>query len=161
MSIEELIAIIRDRFEYRDGGFWNRYMYAYRIKAGNRAGSYDSEGYRQIVICGKTYFEHRLVFLLHNNRWPSGEIDHINRIRDDNRIENLRDVSGSENQQNKSQARRTNRLGIMGVRKSGASKFTSQIKIKDKIVHLGTFSTAEEASLAYWAAKKLHHSVLI
>ena len=46
---------------------------------------------------GNKVLAHRLAWLLHHGEWPKGDIDHINRNRSDNRIENLRDVSRSAN----------------------------------------------------------------
>ena len=54
-------------------------------------------GYRYGSIFGRKYYAHRLVWLLHYGHWPQFHVDHINGIRTDNRIENLRDVSRSEN----------------------------------------------------------------
>jgi hypothetical protein len=66
------------------------------------AGSIKNNGYRQIWIDGKRYGAARLAWLYVHGEWPKNEIDHINRLRDDNRLVNLRDVTSSENQNNKS-----------------------------------------------------------
>ena len=60
-----------------------------RETKGKKAGSFATKGYRVVVINKKTYKEHRLVWLYHYGHMPKDQIDHINRIRDDNRIENL------------------------------------------------------------------------
>lgn len=54
------------------------------------AGAKETRGYRQIRIDGILFMAHRLVWLMIRNEWPLDDIDHINRNRDDNRIENLR-----------------------------------------------------------------------
>lgn len=73
-----------------------------RIVRGAVAGSDNGDGYIQICVNGHRYLAHRLVWLFHHGSWPTHEIDHINRNRTDNRIENLRDLPRSENVKNKS-----------------------------------------------------------
>jgi hypothetical protein len=70
--------------------------------AGEVAGFMDGGGYRQIRIDGKHYRAARLAWLYVYGEWPQNEIDHINRVRTDNRLVNLRDVTSSENQNNRS-----------------------------------------------------------
>ena len=72
------------------------------VRAGDIAGSIDNQGYVSITIKGKRYSLHRLAWLYTYGHFPKQQIDHINRIRNDNRIINLRDVSGKVNMSNKS-----------------------------------------------------------
>lgn len=60
-------------------------------------GHVSRQGYRRVLVNGKKYLAHRLVWLLYTRQWPSGEIDHINNLKDDNRPINLRDVTAAEN----------------------------------------------------------------
>ena len=69
-------------------------------KNGKRSGSSRMDGYRQMKIGGKMYLEHRVVWFAVHGEWPDGEIDHINRVRDDNRVENLRVTNRSHNMSN-------------------------------------------------------------
>ena len=71
---------------------WNKRL------SGKKAGSINKNGYRTISVFGKVYYAHRLAFAFLNNRWPKKEIDHINLNRADNRRENLRRTSQTENQ---------------------------------------------------------------
>lgn len=84
--------------------------------AGSVAGHIDkSNGYSRINFArGKQYRSHRLAWLYMTGSWPTQHIDHINRVRSDNRFSNLRDVSVSANQLNKKVARNSS-SGITGV----------------------------------------------
>ncbi len=74
------------------------------IKKGSIAGyQRPNDSYIQIRMEGKSYLAHRLAWLFHYGKYPKGEIDHINRVRNDNRILNLRDVSHFDNMQNGSE----------------------------------------------------------
>jgi hypothetical protein len=65
--------------------------------AGEVAGCRTSRGYWRVGVDRVEYKAHRLVWLHVYGEWPSKQIDHINRNACDNRIENLRDVTASEN----------------------------------------------------------------
>jgi len=91
-------------------------------------------------------------------------VDHINRIKTDNRIENLRAATQAQNSQNRSS--RGNRLGARGVylnKDAGRDKkpYTSHIMINRKLHWLGNFVSIEEASTAYQAAAKKYHGDFI
>ena len=90
---------------------------AQRIKIGEEAFRYDENGYKRLTINKKLTSCHRIIWEMHNGDIPKGMcIDHINRVRDDNRIENLRLVTQTENALN-SKLKATNTLGIKGVYK--------------------------------------------
>jgi hypothetical protein len=130
---------------------------SFNIKIGDEAGCIDtSTGYRKIRINNKLYYSHRLAWLYHFGIFPKNKIDHINGIRDDNRIENLRDVSDSENAQNQRVAMCTNKLGILGVCKH-RGRFRATIKTNDVQTFLGYFDTPEKAYMAYLEAKRELH----
>jgi len=119
-------------------------------KPGMKAGFKDTYGHLGIEIDGKRYLSHRLAWLYVYGKWPDRQIDHINRIRDDNRIQNLRDVHGVVNANNKGNYR-NNTTGFKGVTiKNG--RFIAQIKIDGKCKYFGSFETSEKASEAYQKA---------
>ena len=125
-------------------------------RAGNLAGYVDAGGYRQIKIDGRMYLAHRLAWLYVHRRWPVAEIDHMNGLRDDNRLANLREVTHSENLQNQRRARRDSKTGLLGTSPKGR-KFQATIKLNGKARHLGYFDTAELAHEAYIDAKRRLH----
>jgi len=118
-------------------------------KIGVRAGHLQTNGYRRIVINGRKYLESRLAFFYMKGRWPDPEVDHKNRIPNDNRWDNLRESTRSQNNQNKTR-KSTNKYKCLpiGVYHSG-KKFRARANINGKFAHLGTFDTAEKASKAY------------
>ena len=71
------------------------------IKVGTQAKSLDTKGYVTVCVKGKQYKGHRVAWYLYYGSWPTGVIDHINRDKSDNRIENLRDVTPSVNNLNR------------------------------------------------------------
>ena len=152
---EALIATINERYDYKDGGLWVKKQFNSQSKVGTRAGSYLVDGYRQVRVNGKQYREHHLVWLLHTGKLPSMELDHANCVRDDNRIENLRECTRAQNMQNRRFAMKGNKTGLIGVT-SHYNKFRALITRNGKKTHLGLFDTAELAHQAYMAAQKAH-----
>lgn len=81
---------------------------------GSLAGHKTKAGYVELNVCGARIHAHRAAWLYTHGTMPSAEIDHINRVRWDNRIENLRDVGRSDNALNVSM-RKSNTSGHTGV----------------------------------------------
>jgi hypothetical protein len=108
-------------------------------------GSTNNDGYISISIDNKRYQAHNLVWLYVYGKFPSQQIDHINGVKDDNRLENLREVSHAENQRNKKLDSR-NKFGYPGIRKGKKiGTYKACIGINKTELHLGTFKTLEEA----------------
>ena len=125
-------------------------------RVGEEAKSLDVSGYVQVNIAGTMVKGHRLAWLIHYGEWPSDHIDHINGIRHDNRIVNLRAVSGTVNTQNKRKAMPSSKTGVLGVVKVGA-RYQANIHHKRKKHYLGTFDNPDEAHAVYVAAKRQLH----
>lgn len=115
---------------------------------GSVAGHLANCGYFTIMVDGKAYYAHRLAWLLHTGKWPKHEIDHINRVRSDNRIENLREATKSQNKIN-SDIWRNNKSGYKNVHFHKATKkWAAEVKRNGKTQHIGLFVTPEAANLA-------------
>lgn len=117
--------------------------------------SFYNDGYKRCNIGNKNVLLHRIIaylFLGLNIEDKTQEIDHINCIRNDNRIENLRIVTHQQNMLNK-----TNTKGYH-FRKD-RNKWRAVIKINKKQIYLGLFDTEEEASQAYLDAKQKYHLI--
>lgn len=106
-----------------------------RIKIGSIAGTIRDNGYIKIIIDGQLYFAHRLAWLYVTGEWPKQNIDHKNGIKNDNKFDNLREATHSENGQNRaSYGKKSPAKGIYHCR----GKFAVRIA-------LGTYNTIEEA----------------
>lgn len=94
----------REHFDYRDGVlYWKKKLpHATNISIGCKAGSVEPiMKYIRIKFKGKCYLRSRLVFLWHHGRWPEPECDHIDKNRQNDKIENLREASHSLNMINR------------------------------------------------------------
>lgn len=120
------------------------------------AGGICKAGYNRILIQGKLYIASRLAWLYTYGEYPREDIDHINGIRHDDRVSNLRTISKSGNMQNRSVLSSTNSTGFVGVYKR-RDNFSAEIRLNRKVIYLGMFPTAKEASSAYVEAKKKFH----
>lgn len=117
-------------------------------KAGDVAGRLHAEGYWESQLMGKLMKAHRIIWALHHGDWPNGQIDHINGIRSDNRIENIRDVNGGANQRNKKMTSR-NSSGFTGVSfHSGSGRWRARIKVGGIEKCIGYFEDKNAASIA-------------
>ena len=126
------------------------------IMAGTIAGTITHGGYVQIHIDGKTYLAHRLAFLYQDEKFPENEVDHINHIRDDNRLCNIRLSTHHENHKNLSLAK-NNKSGVMGVFfDKSRNKWLSRIKLNQKTIHLGRFDKKEDAIKSRKIAESMH-----
>lgn len=110
-------------------------------------------GYRQGAIDGIMLAAHRVVWAICNGEWPTNDIDHINGVRSDNRIANLRDVPHRTNQRNM-RRHRSNTSGVVGVNYHKRDKaFRAFIEIDGRSLHLGNFKSFDEAVAARKAAE--------
>ena len=119
------------------------------IKVGDVAGNKNDEGYIVFMVKRKQYKAHRLSYLYMTGNFPKNSIDHINHIRHDNRWTNLRDATHSQNQANRVK-HKNNKSGYKGVCWSKTNKrWCAVIVYMKKKMHLGYYTTPQEASEAY------------
>ena len=129
-----------------------------KIVVGSIAGSKNPRGYIKIRIDKIAYSAHRLAWLYMYGCWPAKQIDHINRVKNDNRIENLRDVSQQNNVWNVSTPKH-NKSGLMGVcYVKRDNRWLAQIKKNRKTIYIGSFVDANEAHQAYLKVKNSIHN---
>jgi hypothetical protein len=126
------------------------------VTTGQPCGYVRASGYRTIMFGKTNYAAHRLAWLYVYGEWPRTFVDHINGVRDDNRIANLREATKSQNGENQRRAKSGSSSGLLGAHPHG-SGFRSSIVQNGVTIRLGTFRTAEEAHHAYLSAKRALH----
>lgn len=119
---------------------------------GKSAGS-TKTGYVMIKIDGQKYKAHRLAWLMITGEWPNHRIDHADGNPFNNKWENLRPCDQTLNNANrKRNAGKALPKGVRQIR----GRFQARIKVKNKLISLGCFSSADEAQAAYAEAAKKH-----
>lgn len=124
--------------------------------AGKPAGNVD-QGYVRIGLFGRRFKAHVLAWLIMSGEWPGGEVDHINRVRNDNRWVNLRLANDHQNACNRS-LRSDNSTGHVGVTiRPDTGRYQASICHLGRKHHIGVFDTIQEAAAARDAAAiRLH-----
>ena len=136
-----------------DTGVFTWVVAAGCVNAGDIAGGRKQNGYRYIKINGTLYLEHRLVWMFVYGYFPENDIDHINRVRDDNRISNLREVSQQCNSRNTGNPC-DNTSGVKGVYFSKTrNKWQASIAVNQRRFFLGRYKNFDDAVLARFAAE--------
>lgn len=118
--------------------------------AGKVAGNTSPNGYSQVQIMDKNYRTHRVIWAMVYGVWPDGDIDHINGVRDDNRLENLRVVDRSTNLKNMKQRK----SHITGVYRGKSRPWRAIIQVNGEQKSLGSFDCFCDALKARKKAEK-------
>ena len=168
----KLYRLFLESFDYRDGDlYWKeRPLSHFKTQnsmnifnarfAGQKAGHISNNGYEMIAISGKRILTHRIIFFICNGFLPD-LIDHIDGNRLNNRIENLRVCSLSQNQHN-SKTPKHNTSGVKGGSfRKGRNKFQVHIKVHGERKYLGTFKTIEEATAVRIEAANKYHGEFV
>ncbi len=109
------------------------------------AGTIDpTNGYKKVSLSGVYYYCHRIAMAMFHGRWPEHEVDHINGVRSDNRIVNLRFATRRENAKN-TRTPITNTSGHAGVTLSKSGTWCARIYHENKAITLGTFADKDQA----------------
>lgn len=139
---------LRETLSYdREAGRFTWRINRGKAKVGAEAG-YFNGGYRYINIRWGSFPAHRLAWLYVHGRWPEGEIDHKNLNRSDNRFDNLREATGTQNMANRKGWSSTGYKGVWTVK----NRFVASIDCCGQRYYIGCFETAEEAGAAYLKA---------
>ncbi len=115
-------------------------------------------GYCRIAVDGKMYYVHRLAWLYVYGEFPPYQLDHINLIKTDNRIENLRPATQQENSQNLLMPR-SNTSGVCGVTWCRIKKkWHARIRVGNKRIQIGYYKNIDDAATAMAEAKAKYHT---
>lgn len=148
MNDSQLLQICNEYLKYKDGQLIWIKKASKNTVIGSIAGYTRPSKYMTIKLNHKMYLLHRLIFFINHGYFPK-YIDHINGVRNDNRIENLRECTHSQNHQNK-KIPISNSSGYKGVSKAkGGVKWRARLKINGKEYHIGTFPNTVDAAKAY------------
>jgi hypothetical protein len=132
--------------------FWKKGIQG--IKKGTKAGHLSKDGYVDIRIKHRLYPAHRIAWLMMTGSWPNNFIDHINRIKSDNRFINLREATKAQNSQN-TKIPSNNTSGHKGVVWHKPNRnWCAQINVNKKHIHLGSFTNLQDAINARIEAEK-------
>lgn len=136
----------------RIAGKGNGYV---RTPAGTVADAPHPDGYRQIKIEGVRYLSHRLAFFYMTGEWPTDDVDHIDLNRTNNRWENIRPATRSQNKFN-TLVRADSKTGVKGV-SFHHGKYRAMIMVEGERINLGIYDGVGEAAMSYaLAAQELH-----
>lgn len=142
----ELLKYDPETGEFR----WLKPQRGCRMRAGDLAGCKHRTGYWIVRVDGRGYGAHRLAWFYFKGEWPAVDIDHKNGDAADNRLENLRPSTHSQNMANRKR-NVSNQVGLKGVSRKGR-KFGAELTVNGDRRWLGTFETAGAAHAAYVAA---------
>ena len=147
-----------DLFDYNPttGVLVRKFWRGGRGGAGTTVGVKTALGYLQIRVDGRHYLVHRVAWLMTHGNWPAEQIDHIDRVRDNNKLSNLREATNAENLRNKGQYR-TNKSGATGVHfNRQRKKWEAAFVIDGARKYVGLYRSVEEASEARAEAQRGH-----
>lgn len=126
---------LKERLEYNPvtGIFTWKVRPCRNVMAGDKAGTLHPTGYLKIVIDKRAYNAHRLAWFYMTGEWPEFAIDHINGIKHDNRIDNLRKANWSENAMNRKTDKRSQskikNIRICKCNQNGNAHYSWQVQI--------------------------------
>ncbi len=141
------------RSAQHDAAIWNQ------LYAGQKAfQAVLRNGYMSGQVFKKKMLAHRVAWAIYYGAWPEGQIDHINRVKSDNRIANLRVVSAAGNAANRSSSvgKPDNEIGVFPTR---LGRFRASISVGGKSKYLGTFENKGDARAAYLTAKSEYSAI--
>lgn len=157
---EELVALIRQSLDYDEasGELYWKANHPTPGKPRRLAGGMTGNGYRRLGLAGRHLLVHRVVWAHVRGYFPDLDIDHINGIRTDNRLENLRLATKKLNNENKTKPRSDNKSGYLGVCWiKERQKWRASIQSGRMMKNLGYFDDPFVAHQAYLQAKRTIH----
>ena len=149
--------LVKELFTYKNGQLIRTMQVSgSKHQKGHAVGSFTADGYLTVRINGESNYCHRLIFLYHFGYLPK-EIDHINGVRNDNRIENLRECTRSQNRYNaKKRSNSSSKYkGVCWGKKKRL--WHAYITVNSRLMNLGDFWDEEVASQVVSVERLKHH----
>ena len=148
--------ILNFLFDYKDGELYWKFSLSCKSPKGTIAGSIKHDKYRRIGLNKKSYLAHRLIFMMHYGYMPE-IVDHIDGNRLNNRIENLREATKSQNSHNQKLSKK-NTSGYKNVTwNERKEKWLVNVRVHSMDFHIGYFDDIELADLAAQEARDKYH----
>ena len=141
---------LHELFDYDEGFLVFKVLRRSQIKVGDKAGHISKCGYINVRVDGRMYRSHRLIFLWHHGYLPDF-VDHIDCDKRNNKIENLRSCTKSENSMNR--ARGYSKTGHRNVYLHNG-KFQVHMSREGTLHYIGTFVDLNIAAIAAESARK-------
>jgi len=138
-SVEELHRLFR--YDGETGKLYWKISPAIHVKVGDEAGRITSNGYLKVTIKKKNYAVHRIIYKMFHKVEPPDYLDHINEVKTDNRIENLREIDNGHNNRRSKKGSGVSTLIYYG----GNKRYRAEPNFNGKHHYLGYFDTFEEA----------------
>jgi hypothetical protein len=155
-NMEITQAQLRELFTYRQDGCLISNKNSTRRKIGDVVGSLHGDNYLTVSINSKNILLHRVIYFYHYGHCPEF-LDHINGNFKDNRIENLRPATRSQNMMNRRLAK-NNTSGIIGVTwEKSTNSWIAKININGKRTKLGKFTDLFSAACVRKSAEQKHY----
>lgn len=145
---------VKELLEYKNGNLIWKIRTSNRVNVGDIAGGDDGHGYIFISVLGKRYQIHRVIWLWHYGYLPENDIDHIDRNKVNNKVENLREVTRTCNLRNSNRSD-TNVSGVRGVVwDNERGRWLAHLSFGNKSKYLGRSTDLTEAVCLRYAAEQ-------
>jgi hypothetical protein len=144
-------------FYVKNGVLFNKITRSNKAIKDKPVGNLNTTGALQVKVNSKCYLVHRVIWLMTYGNFPKNQIDHVNGVKTDNRIENLRECESFENSQNRI-VHKNNKSKLQGVWEHKPGIWRAEIMIKGKKIYLGLHKSPELAHEAYLKAKTENHA---
>lgn len=155
---------LRELLHYNpDTGVWTRIAKRHGYFIGEKAGRQRHDGYWRIGVEMNRYLAHRLAWFYMTGEWPKNEIDHIDGNPANNKWNNLREATSSQQKWNtkiKLSMKKTYKdlpKGVTSTKRNLSKPFRSFIQVNGRRLYLGSFPTSNEAHTAYVKAAQKYH----
>lgn len=139
--------------------FWKSPPKNHAEKVGMEAGCVNigkgkNKNYWQVRAFGRTYKRSRVIFRMAHGRWPEPSVDHVNGNSLDDRLDNLRECSHSQNSVNSRDKLRKKHDLPRGVYETKQGKFMARLTVNGQSLSLGVYASSDEAKQVYQKARK-------